>query len=270
MSILVRICTAMSVADLPPVCRTFWEDDEEFQEAFGLNDDDTKADYVMTTIRKCLELSIKDDTNIARMMMYVIKNEEGDYEDIEPEEVAEVTVPTVSVPAPVAPAPVAAPVRTPVEPPAKKPRTRPDPNAPKKPRGRPPKYPNATGFKCEMCDIGCASSGSLYNHYHSKPHKDHLLTFLRNATHIVQEKPDVHYKVIVETRNKKAGAEMGLTQEYPDAGTFADLMDYVRDNDNSITYLGLASAMERVYPSGRPYISWNKVLVDYKNGDPVP
>ena len=120
-----------------------------------------------------------------------------------------------------------------------------------------------------MCDVGCASSGSLYNHYHSKPHKDRLLTFLRNATHIVQEKPDLHYKVIVETRNKRAGAEMGLTQEHPDEDTFADLMDYVRDNDNSITYLGLASAMERVYPSGRPYISWNKVLVDYKNGNPV-
>lgn len=262
MSILVRICTAMSVADLPPACRGFWDDDEEFQEAFGLSDDDTKADYVMSTIRKCLDMSITDDTNIARMMMYVIKNEDGDYEDIEPEDVAEVSIPTMSAPAPIAPA--VAPVPVP-----KKPRTRPDPNAPKKPRGRPPKYPNAQGFKCDMCDVGCASSGSLYNHYHSKPHKDHLLTFLRNATHIVQEKP-MHYKVIVETRNKKAGAEMGLTQEYPDAGTFADLMDYVRDNDNSITYLGLASAMERTYPSGRPYISWNKVLVEYKNGDPVP
>ena len=258
MSILVHICKAMSVADLPLACRAFWHDDEEFQEAFGLNDDDTKADFVTATIRKCLELSITDDTNIARMMMYVIKNEEGDYEDVEPEEVAEVNVPMVNAPVPV-PVHVNAPVPVP---PAKKPRSRPDPNAPKKPRGRPPKYPNAQGFKCEMCDVGFASSGSLYNHYHSQPHKDRLLTFLRNATHIVESKPNKHYKVIVETRNKRAGAEMGLTQENPDAGTFADLTDYVRDNDNSITYLSLAEATHRTYDSGRPYVSWNKVQVE--------
>lgn len=259
MAALLAFLRASTLADLPPVARQYFDDDDCFIDTFGGLDDDEKAKCIATSLERCLEANLTTDREILRMTALVVQGLEHEYEEKRDEDTAEaeqeVVVPTIVMPVAAAPVVVAAPVATL---PPKKPRAKPDPNAPKKPRGRPPKYPTATAFKCEMCDLGFASHGSLYNHYHSKPHKDKVLDFLREAPNSMQ--PDKVYKVNVETRNKKEGKDLGLTQEYPDEGTFLDLIDHVRDSENAIAYISLAVGKQYTYPSGKTYYSWNKVL----------
>lgn len=250
MSVLLAFLRASTLADLPPVARQYFDDDDQFIETFAGLDDDEKTTCIAAALQRCLEANLTTDREILRMTALTVQGLEHEYEEKRDEDTAEqeVVVPTVAAPVPVA---VAAP-------PAKKPRVKPDPNAPKKPRGRPPKYPTASAFMCEMCEIGFASHGSLYNHFHSKPHKEKVLDFLREAPNTMS--PEKVYKVIVETRNKKEGKDMGLTQEHPDDGTFLDLLDYVRDSDNAVAYISLAVGKQHTYASGKAYYSWNKVL----------
>jgi len=257
MAALLAFLRASTLADLPPVARQYFTDDEQFIEVFAGLDDDEKSKGIATALQYCLEANLTTDREILRMTALTVQGSYDEYEEKRDEDTAEaeleVVVPTIAMPVPVvaAPAPV-------VTPPAKKPRAKPDPNAPKKPRGRPPKYPDAKAFPCEMCEIGFASHGSLYNHFHSKPHKEKVLDFLREAPNMMSA--DKVYKVVVETRNKKEGKDLGLTQEHPDEGTFLDLIDHVRDSENAVAYISLAVGNQHTYPSGRSYYSWNKVL----------
>lgn len=258
MAALLSFLRASTLADLPPVARQYFTDDEHFIEVFAGLDDDEKSKCIATALERCLEANLTTDREVLRMTALVVQGLEHEYEEKRDEDKAEpeqeVVVPTINFAAP-APAPAPAPVATP---PVKKPRAKPDPNAPKKPRGRPPKYPDAKAFPCEMCEIGFASHGSLYNHFHSKPHKDKVLEFLHEAPNMMSA--DKVYKVVVETRNKKEGKDLGLTQEHPDEGTFLDLIDHVRESENAVAYISLAVGKQHVYPSGKAYYSWNKVL----------
>lgn len=262
MAALLSFLRASSLADLPPVARQYFTDDEQFIDIFGGLDDDEKARGIAMALQYCLEANLTTDREILRMTALTVQGSYDEYEEKRDEDTSEaeqeVVVPTIAMPvvaAAPAPAPVAAPV--PVAAP-KKPRAKPDPNAPKKPRGRPPKYPDAKAFPCEMCKIGFASHGSLYNHFHSKPHKEKVLDYLREAPTLMI--PDKVYKIIVETRNKKEGKDLGLTQEYPDEDTFLDLIDHAHDSENAIAYVELCVRRDCVYPSGRPYYSWGKML----------
>lgn len=256
MSVLLKFVRASKVADLPPVAQQYFQDDEEFIDVFAGKDDDEKCEDMAVFLGTCLQANLTEDREIARMVALCILGLEHRYDEKKEEDVPEaeqvVEVP-VFTPAPaVAPAPAPAPAVVP-----KKSRTKADPDAPKRGRGRPPKNPNGTAFHCDMCKVGCASSGSLFNHYHSKPHQAKVVAYLEQAPSMLC--PDKTYKVIVETRNKAEGRELGLTQQNPDEGTFLDLVDFV-GGENPITFVELCEAVQRVYPSGKEYLSWNRVL----------
>jgi hypothetical protein len=260
MSVLLKFVRASKIADLPPVAQPYFDDDEEFIDVFAGKDDSEKCEDMAVFLQTCLDANLTDDREIARMVALSILGLEHRYEEKKEEDVPEpeqvVEVPMFSAPAP-APEPVPVPVPEPIpEPAPKKPRAKVDPNAPKRGRGRPPKNPDATAFKCSMCGIGCASSGSLFNHYHSKPHQAKVLAYLETASSLLR--PDKKYKILVETRNKAEGRELGLSQLNPDEGTFLDLKDYV-GGENPITLVELCEGYDCVYPSGKEYVSWRKV-----------
>lgn len=259
MSILLKVCQAMTLADLPPVCRTFWTDDDDFVDYFACSRDDTKAECVKETILKCLELNITDDHNILRMFMMCIKGEENDYDDEEApkEEKQEVSVPmihddgellklkeenaklkaelkqvrNVSVPI------------EPVEPKTDEPKTA-------RGRGRPPKHAS-TEFKCVLCDICMSSSGSLHNHYNSKPHKEKVMSVLDEAKQYVKLPLT---KIIVKVRSHIDDPE--FTTENPDKDYLDNIKDYVRDGFNPITDILL---VEGVQKEGLKHLSWKKL-----------
>ena len=250
MSILLQFLRASCLADLPPVARPYFADDDEFIDVFGGCDDTTKTEQLTAGLLSCLKYNIKTDHEVARMLALALLGQEDDYDEKKDEDKEqEVVVPVYEpyVPErdePVKPKPVA------------------DPNAPKRGRGRPPKNPNASAYRCKMCGVGCASSGSLHNHYHSKPHMNLVLGLLQRACVVVTGNEDKHYKVIVDVRDKKENQELGLTQENPDDGTFVDLEMYATDRTNPITFFELCERVERKYEAtGRPYFSWKKVLV---------
>ena len=255
MSVLLKFLTASKVADLPPVAQQYFDDEEDFIDIWAGKDDDEKCEDMSVFLGTCLQSNITTDTEVARMVALSILGLEHRYDEKkeedkpEPEQVVEVPVfvPTL------VPAPTPAPAPT-----VKKPRVKPDPDAPKRPRGRPPKNPDRTAYRCDMCQVGFASSGSLFNHYHSKPHFTKVLTYLETAPNMID--PNKKYKVIVETRNKTEGKELGLTQLNPDEDTFIDLKDFV-GGSNPITFVELCEGVPRVYPAtGKEYISWKKVL----------
>lgn len=263
MSVLLKILSAMRVADLPPVCRSYWDDDTEFAENFGCLDDDSKCDYIRDTFKRCLEYNIRDDHNILRMCMLVIKGEEEDYEDEDTPHEQHVDIPVYSPPPPhedttklkqelaeakeqirkLQQAQVV------VEPePERTSQPKPDTEV-KRGRGRPPKHPNLETNKCVLCNIGFASSGSLYNHYHSKPHNDAVLAVLQQARPIV-ETEDKHYKIIVKVRSHCD--DPGFTMERPCVADIDNIKDYVADKHNPITDVLLVEK-----PAGA--FSWKKV-----------
>lgn len=278
---LLKILSASTLADLPPFCRTFWEDEDEFQDWFVTSDDDTKVDVVADCIRRCLELSIRDEYNALRMLMYCAKGSGNEYEDAEgpvqepsaqTDEVQSVVIPMIredpalrrriaelerentelktqleTPPAPVDPR---------ITPPEPKP-SRP-PAVAGRGRGRPPKYPDAKTHKCLLCDCGFASHGSLFNHYHSKPHVNKVVDVLNRSRAFRIEHPDATLKLIVATRNRRDDPK--LTVEDFGTADVDNLLDYVKDGVNPISDVLLVEGTEKVSPTGKAYFSWKKVF----------
>lgn len=260
MNSLLKVLSAMKLADLPPVCRSFWDDDDEFANNFGCLDDDTKCDYIRDTFKKCLELSIRDDHNILRMCMLVIKGEDEDYEDEDvptAETIQHVTIPVVqdtteldglrkennALKQEIA----SLKQKTIVE---ARPELEDKPvSTEARGRGRPPKNPNASANKCVLCKIGFASSGSLWNHHKSKPHQEKVLHVLNTARPLITNE-DKHYKIIVKVRSHCD--DPNLTTEYPTPADIDNIKDYVADKVNPITDILLVEK-----PAGSP--SWKNV-----------
>jgi len=252
MSILLDFLRASTLADLPPVARQYFDDDEHFIDSFGGLDDVSKTEMIAGGLTACLKYNIKTDHEVARMMALSMLSQEDDYDEKKGEDKEQEVVVPMYEPEP-EPEP---------EKPKHQPKPQPDPNMPKRGRGRPPKNPDASRFRCKMCGVGCASSGSLHNHYHSKPHMNLVLSLIQRACTVVNENEDKHYKVIVDVRDKKENRELGLSQENPDDGTFVDLEMHATDPTNPIIFFELCERVERKYEStGRPYFSWRKVSV---------
>lgn len=275
MSILLKVLNASTLADLPPVCRPYWADDDTFADIFACLDDKTKCDYVASTMRKCLELNIRDDTNILRMFMLVIDCREEEYED---DDTPEITVPTIDNPAPTpdrdlrrriaeleaenaelkksaAPAPVEeVDVRTnPVEP------------APARPapvegrgRGRPPKYPDTKDHQCLLCHCGFASHGSLFNHFHSKPHIAKVKEVLTQSRAYIADHPDEKLKLNVSVRNVRDDPKLSTLD--PSVEDIDNLLDYVSDGVNPISDILLVRGVEFKSATGRTDFTWRKVF----------
>lgn len=274
---LLRILSASTLADLPPYCRSLWEDEDKFQDWFVTADDDTKVDVVADCIRRCLELSIKDERNALRMMMYCANGSGNEYEDedVEEDEEQSVTIPMIGED-PALRRRVEALERenaelrrrlqdtadaktqeaNRVDPPPPPP-VRPAP-VPGRGRGRPPKYPDAKDHKCLLCDCGFASHGSLFNHYHSKPHTDKINTELRRSREFITANPDVKVAIRVSVRNRRDDPK--LSMEDPCEADIDNLLDYVADKINPISDVLLVRGTERVGPSGKVYFSWKKVF----------
>lgn len=255
MSVLLKFLTASKVADLPPVAQQYFQDDEDFIEVWGQLDDDEKCRILAGGLETCLQYKLKTDNEVLRMMALVIVGRYDDYDEEaekEPEQVVEVPAP--------APAPVPVPAPAPAPAP-KKLRVKPDPDAPKRPRGRPPTDPNGEFYRCKMCEINCASSGSLFNHYHSKLHFNKVLTYLETAPNMLD--PNKKYKVVVKTRNNAEGKKKVLTHLNPDEDTFIDLKDSV-GGDNPIAFVELYEQYSYKSPhyeiTGKEFICWKKVL----------
>jgi hypothetical protein len=243
MSVLLKFLTASKVADLPPVAQQYFTDDEEFIDDWAGLDDVSKYNDIATYLATCVEMRVKTDTEIARLMALCIQGRKNEYdeekEEDKPEEEQVVEVPVLAVvPAP-APAPAPAP---------KKPRVKSNPDEPKRPRGRP--TTNTDGCnRCKFCGINLASSGSLFNHYDSKAHQARVLRFLEKAPS--QLCPEKKYKVVVILRKHDKKNELGLTQENPDEGTFLDLKDYV-GGANPIKEINLQCETEVWVENSRP------------------
>jgi hypothetical protein len=277
MSILLKVLNASKVADLPPVCQPFWEDDEFFADLFGCLDDATKCEYVATTMKKCLELNIRDDHNILRMFMLVIDSREEEYED-EETDTQEVVVPTVAMPTP-PPAPrndreverltrklaeAQAEIETlkaqltPAEP------ENPKPAKPatqeKRGRGRPPKNPNCD-MKCQLCGIGFSSFGARYNHYGSKQHTDACVSLLEKVRNVVATETGTrHLKLRTVARSHLYDPE--LTTEDPSIIDIDAVLTYVKSKPkNPLADLMFLEGKEFKTMSGKPYISWKNVSV---------
>lgn len=257
MSILLKVCKAMSLAELPPVCRKFWVDDDDFIEYFACSRDETKADCVKDTILKCLELNITDDHNILRMFMMLIKSEEDDYDDEEPpkEEMQEVVVPVIHDDTELlklkdenaklkSELTLAKTIIDPVEP-----KTEEQPKVGRG-RGRPPKHTN-TDYKCILCEVCLSSSGSLHNHYESKPHIQKVLNVIETAK-LYTNRPLT--KIIVKVRSHIDDPE--FTCEYPDKAYLDNIRDYVKDGYNPITDILLVEGTQK--PELK-HISWKKL-----------
>lgn len=293
---LMKVLYANTLQDLPPFCRGFWEDDEEFQEMFGLSDDDTKVDYVATAVRKCMELNIRDEFNVVRMLMYCAKGSGDDYEDtttgLPPpkddspkEEELSVVIPTISTPVP---PPIAIPKQV-LPPPApdtallervkelekenlvlrrrlnpdeirEKPETIPKGvPVPGRPRGRPPMYPNAKDYRCILCECGLSSSGALFNHYHSKGHADKVKEVLTKSREFIKANPSMKLKIIVSVCNKRNNPN--LTTEDPTEDDIQNILDYVEDKVNPISDCLLVEGTERPSAvSTNKVFSWKKVF----------
>ena len=249
MNNLLKVFQAISVADLPPVCRSFWEDDEDFGDNFGFHNDDTKCDYLASAMKKALELNIRNDNDFLRLFMMCIKCEEDDYEDKseseEPEE-QHVVIPVLQVEQPkneeieklkqdLANAQQelaklrAQTIQTTT---ADRTEDEDKEDKPKRGRGRPPKNPNNDFHKCLLCKVGCASAGSLYNHYLSKPHSNHILDILEKAKVLIQANPETHYRIKVKVRSHLD--DPNLTTEFPTIEDLDNIKSYVEDKYNPI------------------------------------
>lgn len=284
MKVLLDILNASTLADLPPVCRSFWEDDTEFAEVFACCDDATKCEFVADAVRRCLDLNIRDDHNCLRMFMLVILSREDEYED-EVSDTQEVVVPMLhaSAPAP-APAPVAhvdldlqrltrkleqanaevERLKTELERVTHEQTDRPKP-APKNPdekrgRGRPPKNPENSDLKCHLCNIGFSSFGARYNHYASKQHTEACVCFLDKVRKVVEQDgvDNRNLKLRVEARSHLYDPE--FTTENPTPADITAIEKYVKSNSkNPIADLLFVEGKERKYLSGKTYLSWSSV-----------
>jgi hypothetical protein len=258
MSILLKVCKATTLKELPPVCRTFFTDDDEFVDYFACSGDETKAECVKDLIVKCLELNITDDHNILRMFMMMLKGVENDYDDEEApaEEKQEVVVPMIQDDTELLKLKeentklkhelthtkaVLQPLEEKKEEPPKTTRG----------RGRPPKHTN-TAFKCILCDVCLASHGARHNHYQSKPHTNKVLSVLDEAMKFVDNVPLT--KIIVKVRSHLDDPD--FTMENPSQEYLENIKDYVRDKYNPITDILL---VEGVQKEGLKHLSWKKL-----------
>ena len=267
---IFRILTASKLNDLPAVCRSFWEDDEQYMDWFGLLDDECKCEVVADCFRRCLELNITDNTNVLRMMMYCCKGEGDDYEDADPvEEVQSVVIPTLPVPVvpvvPVVPDAETEELKKEILMLRRKLNPEDVPEKPAKPvpvpgrgRGRPPKYPNARDFKCDLCSCGLSSHGALFNHHHSKQHTKKVKDVLNKSIEFIKTHPDLKLKIIVYVCNKRDDPR--LTQEDPSEDDIKNILDYVADGHNPISDCLLVQGIERQSASSVKSFSWKNVL----------
>ena len=265
MNNLLTILSASTLADLPPVCRPYWEDDDEFADLFGCCDDDAKSKMIATALKTCLDMSIRGDNNILRMCMLSILCREDEYEDDDEEDVQQVTIPVIAQPDDSAlrrrieelereNAQLKQQIpQDPVEP---KP-ARPVP-VPGRGRGRPSKYPNAQDHRCVFCDCGLSSHGALYNHYHSKAHNQKVKNVLEQCRTAIQQNPDLHTKLIVNVFNRREGPD--FSTENPCEADIDNLLDYVLDGVNPIIDVLLVELVERTTPAGRTEYSRKKLV----------
>lgn len=277
---LLKILSANSLADLPDYCRPLWEDEEKFQDWFVTADDDTKVDVVADCIRRCLELAIRDERNALRMLMYCANGSGNEYEDEEEppqedEDAQSITIPTLDNPVVredpalrrrvdqlerenaelkkqlATPPPVderiTPPEPKPVRPPAVEGRG----------RGRPPKYPDAKDHKCLLCQCGFASHGSLFNHFHSKPHIAKVKEVLTQSKEYVAQHSEEKLKLNVSVRNRRDDPKLSVVD--PCEADIDNLLDYVADGINPISDVLLVRGTEYKTPSGRTEFSWKKV-----------
>lgn len=275
---LLKILSASTLADLPPFCRTLWEDEDKFQDWFVSADDDTKVDVVADCIRRCLEMSIKDERNALRMLMYCANGSGNEYEDEDEdvEEIQQITIPTIAnpvvredpalrrriaeleqenaelkkqlKPTPVLDDRVNVPEPKPVR----------SPPVAGRGRGRPPKYPDAKDHKCDLCQCGFSSHGALFNHYHSKPHVQKVKEILTQSREFIASHPDTKLMMRVHVRNRREDPKLSV--EDPCTADIDNLLDYVADGINPISDLLLVEGTERLGASGKGYFSWKKII----------
>lgn len=239
---LMDILNASTLADLPPFCRKFWEDDEEFVDWFVSLPDDEKCEVVFSCVKRCLELNIRDTHNCLRMMMYCAKGSKNEYEDetppaTPPPEVQTLTIPTIDLPDPV---PVPA---------------NPVPDV-KRGRGRPPLYPTANDHRCLLCNCGLASHGSLFNHFNSKTHIQKVLDVLMKSREYIPLHPDTKLRINVFVANRRNDPKLSV--EDPCVEDIDNLIDYTADKVNPISDILLVEGKENPNASGR--FSWKKVF----------
>lgn len=268
---LMRILNASILNDLPDFCREFWDDDEEFVDWFVSLRDDDKIDVVADCVRRCLELNIKDDYNMMRMMMYCAKGSGNDYEDTDPpppkEEVQVLTIPTITMTEDPQLKQENEELKkeilvlrrrlNPADVPEKERPVKPEP-VPGRPRGRPPKYPNANDHKCLLCQCGYSSHGALFNHFHSKHHIGKVRDILTKSIQFVKDNPDLKLKVNVSVCNKRNDPK--LSQEDPTEEDLQNILDYADDKINPISDVLLVQGTERPSSTGRKEYSWKKVF----------
>jgi hypothetical protein len=228
-----------------------------------------------------LELNIRDEKNTLRMLMYCAKGSGNEYEDDETD-TQEVVVPTIENPNPATmviredPAlrkriqeletenaelkkrPVAPPVEIDIR--ANPPEPTPPRPAPVegRGRGRPPKYPTANDHRCLLCDCGFASHGSLFNHYHSKPHIAKVKEVLTKSREYITQHPDEKLKLNVCVRNVRDDPKLSVVD--PSVADIDNLLDYVADGINPISDILLVRGMEYKTATGRTEFSWKKVF----------
>lgn len=233
---LMEILNASTLQDLPPFCRTFWEDDEEFVDWFVSLPDSEKCEVVFSCVSKCLELNIRDTYNCLRMLMYCAKGSGNEYEDATPPpspppEVQSITIPTLDVPA------------------------EPVPKV-KRGRGRPAKYPTANDHRCMLCQCGLSSHGALFNHYKSKQHIKTIVEVLTHARQVVKRDTGKKLKLNVNVSNRRDDPKLSV--EDPCEVDIDNLLDYTTDKVNPISDILLVEGTELTAPSGKKYFSWRK------------
>jgi len=234
---LMEILNASTLNDLPPFCRSFWDDDEEFVDWFVSIPDDNKIDVVADCVKRCLDLNIRDTYNCLRMLMYCAKGSGNEYEDATPPstpppEVQSITIPTIEIPVPEVP-------------------------KVKRGRGRPPKYATANDHRCLLCECGLSSHGALFNHYKSKQHIKKVMDVLNFAREVVKRDTGKKLKLNVNVVNRRDDPKLSV--EDPCEEDIDNLVDYTTDKVNPISDILLVEGMEMTAPSGKKYFSWKKI-----------
>lgn len=253
MSILLDFISAGSMKQIPnKKASTWFENEMEFNDLWVSKDDDEKTDIIAKCINEIATccINVRNDNDLILYLVLFLINqtdrydgiidaeEQGvDSDDEEDETKQEVVVPTIhddtellklreenaKLKEEIAKLKQTKTVVEPIEVKTEEKTTS------VRGRGRPPKHAS-TEFKCILCDMCMSSSGSLHNHYKSKPHTEKVLSVLDEAKQYTNRP---HTKIIVKVRSHIDDPE--FTTENPDKAYLENIKDYVKDGYNPIT-----------------------------------
>lgn len=269
MSILLNFIKASSFKDIPKVAQDCFENEDEFMEKWVHLQPYEKTENINMYLLDALEESIPTDKDFIRYIALSVVGSSHlykkttDTDDSESESEDEVVTPPVKQEVVV---PMMEDTTELVK--LKEENTRLkqqlantiDPNEPTTARGRGRPAKNSLGgFRCMLCGVGMSSSGSLHNHYKSKPHLHKILDVLEKSKQYV-EKDDMTTKIVVRTCNQSKDKDPNLTTIDPDKTCLDDIKAYAKSGYNPISDIILFQQITEVSQvTGREKLSWKKL-----------